>query len=517
MKQVNEPRGRWVGNDRSEDHDEATDSSSMSDAGSVETLLLPGKSQGVSRRQGDQKSVETISEDLGEAAVLVEQAVLPGNGESFRCLVVEPDEKEGVWLLPQDKFHQLNVIEGILAAASGELEIMMVEAPSKDSCWMVDNPRPLRVRVEHGGGIKEGLVVVRSIDFGFSMSLPPNELRPLPVGVRSVQGTAVFSQLSGFSQSKVVQGEACVAVVENGRVTLLADELPGQLEERPVELEELLWEPMAEHHANPGNQRQDDLSKEVDGYTSSQPICAFYQNRGSCYKGNFCQDLHTLPRHGAVTVDTEELIMASHYSSDLLPQVASRKWLGGLEMVETQFCSALSLTQYYLSFPNGLADVVGGRGQYKQWWHNFQQFYSKESPRLLLKALPAPGQHYVAGSTSRGWHRVLAQDVVDDEVEVLLVDEGRHDIMELGSVCELEPSFSQLPHQAVLCCLAGVEPAASDVNANDTLVPLLMDSHLSVQPPVDLEKPLLVEVMVGDQRLSDLLVSRGLATNVRCD
>ena len=511
MKQVNEPGRQWVGNDQLEDHAEATDTSSMSDAGSVKTMLL----EGASRSECDQSSVGLVPEELGQA-VLVEQAVLPGHGESFKALVVELDEKGGaVWLLPQDDatIQQSDVIEGILDATSGEPEMMMFTAPLKDSCWMVDNPRPLRVRVEHGG-FTGGLVVVRSIDFGFSMSLPPNQLRPIPVGLRSVQGTAVCSRLSTFSENKVMQGEACVAMVENGRVTLVADELHGQLEERSCE--EIFWEPMAAHHANPCNPLQDDLCKEVDGYTSSRPICAFYQNRGSCYKGNFCQDLHTLPRHGAVTVDTEVSVVVSNYSADLLPQVA-RRWLGGKEMVETQFCSALSLTQYYLTFPNGLADVVGGRGQYKQWWRNFQQFYSKESSRLLMKALPAPGKHYVAGSTSRGWHRVLAQGVVDDEVEVLLVDEGRHGVVELGSVCDLDPSFSQLPHQAVLCCLAGVEPAASDVDANDILIPLLKDSHLSVQPPVDLEKPLLVELMLGDQRLSDLLVSRGLATNVRCD
>merc|ERR1711971_620872 len=103
-------------------------------------------------------------------------------------------------------------------------------------------------------------------------------------------------------------------------------------------------------------------------------------------------------------------------------------------------------------------------------------------------------------------------------VEVLLVDEGRQDVLELASVCELEPSFSQLPHQAVLCCLAGVEPVCtSDVNANDTLANLLKLSHLTVQPCVeDLEKPLLVEMMLGDQQLSDLLVTRGLVTKVRC-
>ena len=184
-------------------------------------------------------------------------------------------------------------------------------------------------------------------------------------------------------------------------------------------------------------------------------------------------------------------------------------------MVEAHFCSALSLTQYYLTFPNGLADVVGGRGQFKQWWRNFQLFYSKESSKYLLKALPAPGKHYVAGSTTRSWHRVLVQEVVDDQVEVLLVDEGRQDVVGLGSVCDLEPSFSQLPHQAVLCCLAGVEPVTSDVNAKDILATLLQFSHLSVKPhSMDLMKPLLVEVVLGDQKLSDLLVSKGLVTKV---
>ena len=84
MKQVNEPGKQWVGNDRLEDHAEAMDTSPMSDAGSVKTMLLEGRCQGASRSEGDQSSVGTIPEELGQA-VLVEQAVLPGNGESFKA------------------------------------------------------------------------------------------------------------------------------------------------------------------------------------------------------------------------------------------------------------------------------------------------------------------------------------------------------------------------------------------------------------------------------------------------
>ena len=507
MNQDNEPEP-----DQLDDQAEAMEMSSLTDAGPVKTALFQGRGQGASRSE-DECSLGTISEELGQV-VLIMQAKLPGNGQSFKSLVVDLDVKEGgVWLLPQDDAttQQLEVIDDILDATSGEPEMMMATAPLKDSCWMVDNPRPLRVRVEQGG--LEGLIVVRSIDYGFSMSLPPNQLRSLPFGVRNVQGMAVYSLLPRCSLNEVGQGDSCIAVVENGQVTLVADESPGQLKEESS-YEEIVWEPMAAHHANPGNQLQDDLGKEVDGYTSSQPVCAFYKNRGSCYKGNFCQDLHILPRHGAVTVDTEVSVMVSNYSADLLPQVPWRRWFGSEEMVEAKFCSALSFTHYYLAFPNGLPGVVEGRGQFKQWWRNFQLFYSKESSRLLLKALPAPGKHYVAGSTARGWHRVLVQEVLHDQVEVLLVDEGRHDVVELERVCDLEPSFSQLPHQAVLCCLAGVEPAASDLDSNETLATLFKDSHLYVQPPVDIEKPLLVELMLGDQRLSDLLVSRGWASNV---
>ena len=30
----------------------------------------------------------------------------------------------------------------------------------------------------------------------------------------------------------------------------------------------------------------------MGGYKSIQPVCAFYENRGQCYKGAYCRELH---------------------------------------------------------------------------------------------------------------------------------------------------------------------------------------------------------------------------------
>ena len=104
---------------------------------------------------------------------------------------------------------------------------------------------------------------------------------------------------------------------------------------------------------------------------------------------------------------------------------------------------------------------------------------------------------------------------VEDQIIALLVDEGRQEVVDLGSVYDLDPSFSQLPHQAVLCYLAGVEPVTTDFGAHSTVAPLLQDAFLLVKPPMSLENPLMVEIMLGDQWLSDVLVSKGLVTQVK--
>ena len=68
---------------------------------------------------------------------------------------------------------------------------------------------------------------------------------------------------------------------------------------------------MIKHIKNKYMTNDDDLEIATDGYKSKEKVCAFYTNRGHCYKGAYCEDKHTLPREGAVTADQEEVIITT--------------------------------------------------------------------------------------------------------------------------------------------------------------------------------------------------------------
>ena len=72
------------------------------------------------------------------------------------------------------------------------------------------------------------------------------------------------------------------------------------------------WNPMNEDYqdlSNNYNTNDNDLQVVTDGYRSKSKICPFFTNSGRCYKGQLCQDIHDLPRAGAVTTDVEEIII----------------------------------------------------------------------------------------------------------------------------------------------------------------------------------------------------------------
>ena len=426
------------------------------------------------------------------------------------------DKQGGVWLLPQDDatLLLLETIEDILEKAEEESQRTTLFEPPIESCWMVDvPPQILRVRVEDNLG-RGGLIVVRSVDYGFAMSVKPEQLNSLPVDLENMQGLAVYGKLLTSDSGSELQGALCDVLVNDGKVVLTPQSSSNQQGGEAM-IDEIQWDPMAEHQAKPGKQKKEDLGTEVDGYISKQSTCAFYMNRGKCWKKHFCQDLHMLPRHGAVTVDSELTFMGQDYSVNY-SQAPNRR-LDDQNMVEAEYSAALSPTMYYLKFPKGLKGLLEDKRYYKQWWSNLQHFYSKEGSRLSLTSLPATGFSYVARIPTKGWHRILVKEMLDveDQIIALLVDEGRQEVVDLGSVYDLDPSFSQLPHQAVLCYLAGVEPVTTDFGAHSTVAPLLQDAFLLVKPPMSLENPLMVEIMLGDQWLSDVLVSKGLVTQVK--
>ena len=50
----------------------------------------------------------------------------------------------------------------------------------------------------------------------------------------------------------------------------------------------------------------DDIKQLTDGYKSKDRVCCQFVNRGSCYKGDYCEEKH-IWRAGAVNADREEV------------------------------------------------------------------------------------------------------------------------------------------------------------------------------------------------------------------
>ena len=92
----------------------------------------------------------------------------------------------------------------------------------------------------------------------------------------------------------------------------------------------------------------DDLEIATDGYKSKEKVCAFYTNRGHCYKGAYCEDKHTLPREGAVTADQEEVIITT-------VNVMRMPGVGSTVLVKVTW--VMSPSAFYITFPRGVLDV----------------------------------------------------------------------------------------------------------------------------------------------------------------
>jgi hypothetical protein len=213
----------------------------------------------------------------------------------------------------------------------------------------------LRVRVEAREGDR---LAVRCIDYGLALQVGREELHRLPPGVaREAEGLALCCRLAGRPGGELPRG-ACTLLVAGAGVLLVAGEagesfLWNQLPEEPSRPlgggKTEGWDPMwadswdpANHHLAPG-----DRAAAVDGYTSIQPVCAFHKNRGQCYKGAYCQELHPPLRPGAVTADREEQLVAGMLAPPA-PPAHPRE-------ARVLLASAVSLTEFYLVFPGGFS------------------------------------------------------------------------------------------------------------------------------------------------------------------
>ena len=77
----------------------------------------------------------------------------------------------------------------------------------------------------------------------------------------------------------------------------------------PVDSASEDFNPMVEDFQDVTNNyvtNDDDIKQLTDGYKSKDRVCCQFVNRGSCYKGDYCEDKH-IRRAGAVTADREEV------------------------------------------------------------------------------------------------------------------------------------------------------------------------------------------------------------------
>ena len=86
-----------------------------------------------------------------------------------------------------------------------------------------------------------------------------------------------------------------------------------------------------------------------------------------------------------------------------------------------------------------------------------------------MDSLPAPGSLVAAYSAlDKMWHRAMVRECSEGEVEVFLVDKGSTETVTLNDIRRLDPCFSVYPFQAILACLAHVEPAGSSWEKRST-------------------------------------------------
>ena len=226
--------------------------------------------------------------------------------------------------------------------------------------------------------------------------------------------------------------------------------------------ESIGWNPMKEDYDDLANNyctNDDDVQIATDGYKTKENICHFFVNGGKCYKGDYCEDKHHLPRSGAVTAD-KEIIVVQTLDHLKIPLIDN--------LVIVKVVHVKTPSSFYIRLPFGDQNIsklteetrkqIPNENDLSKLESNMQEVYSN-SRRYFMDTLPSPGS-LVACKIKGRWKRAQIIEDVDDEAtnEVYLVDEGVTASIEVKKMRKLDESFSILPFQVVECCLDQLEP-----------------------------------------------------------
>ena len=233
------------------------------------------------------------------------------------------------------------------------------------------------------------------------------------------------------------------------------------------------WNPMDDDYEDLSNNyktNDNDLQVATDGYRCKRNICPFIANSGYCYKGQFCEDKHDLPRPGAVTTDVEEVII------DTLEQ---QSWprIGDTVLVKVVWIQSPGF--FYIVFPYGprsvseLTEEARKDPSKETAWTRMEaemKTLYKETRKFFMDSLPSPGE-MVAVKSDGGWHRAMViMDLSDVSVEVYFVDRGVRKTELLKNLRLLDPRFTSLPHQVYEAGLDGLEAVGSTWNKKSGLL-----------------------------------------------
>ncbi|XP_063361796.1 uncharacterized protein LOC134650792 [Cydia amplana] len=139
-----------------------------------------------------------------------------------------------------------------------------------------------------------------------------------------------------------------------------------------------------------------------------------------------------------------------------------------------------------------------------------------------LQTAPAPGELVAAQYRDRQWYRarVICATPPDQNVEVMYIDYGNVLSVKENEVMELEPRFTVLPAQAVLCRLAGVDKLSEDrrtwVTAKQRLSSLAQDQTMEAHIIARGYDELTVELLdLQGFNLAEQLAAGGAVTYTR--
>ena len=124
------------------------------------------------------------------------------------------------------------------------------------------------------------------------------------------------------------------------------------------------------------------------------------------------------------------------------------------------------------------------------------------------------GSYCAAPYSDGSWYRGEITAISPKSVTVFYLDYGNSEVVDSGTICELEPDFCSLPIQGMKCCFSNIEPAGNDQCISKIQDILLDKTVKAIFHEVDESSVYKVQLIVDDEDIADVLHRAGLARKI---